>query len=41
MAGYPVGPSYGLGVEAGVYCVTEVHTREDIERLAAALEESV
>ena len=41
LAGYPVGPSYGLGVEAGVYCVTEVHTREDIERLAAALEEAV
>ena len=39
LAGYPVAKGYGLGVEAGLYCVTEVHTREDIERLASALEE--
>ena len=41
LAGYPVGRDYGLGAEAGVYCVTEVHTREDIERLADALEEAI
>ena len=41
LAGYPVGRSYGLGAEAGVYCVTEVHTREDIERLADALAEAI
>ena len=40
LAGYPVNGSYGLGAEAGVYCVTEVHTREDIERLADAVEEA-
>ena len=38
LAGYPIGRNYGLGVEAGLYCVTEVHTRDDIERLADALE---
>jgi glycine dehydrogenase subunit 1 len=38
LAGYPVERSLGLGVEAGIYCVTEVHTSEDIDRLAAALE---
>ena len=41
LAGYPIQKSFGLGKEAGLYCVTEVHTREDIERLAAALEEAV
>ena len=41
LAGYPIQRSYGLGVEAGLYCVTEIHTREDIERLATALEEAV
>ena len=40
LAGYPVQKDFGLG-EAGLYCVTEVHTRADIERLAAALEEAV
>lgn len=39
MAGYPVARALGVGVEAGIYCVTEVHTSEDIERLATALEE--
>ena len=39
LAGYPVGRSYGLGAEAGLYCVTEVHSRDDIERLVEALEE--
>jgi glycine dehydrogenase subunit 1 len=40
LAGYPVQRSFGLG-QAGLYCVTEVHTRDDIERLAGALEEAV
>ena len=38
MAGYPLGPDYGLKAQAGLYCVTEVHTADDIERLAATLE---
>ena len=40
LAGYPL---KGLlpGAEAGLYCVTEVHTKDDIERLAMALEEAV
>ena len=41
LAGYPVQRSFGLGAEAGLYCVTEIHTRDDIERLATALEEVV
>jgi len=41
LAGYPIQRSFGLGAEAGLYCVTEVHSRDDIERLAAALEEAV
>lgn len=41
LAGYPVGKEFGLGVQAGLFCVTEVHTREDIERLASALEEAL
>jgi glycine dehydrogenase subunit 1 len=38
LAGYPVS---GLGAEAGLYCVTEVHTREDIDRLAETIGEVV
>ena len=38
LAGYPIRRSLGLGTEAGLYCVTEVHTRADIESLASALE---
>ncbi len=38
LAGYPVPRSFGLGAEAGSFCVTEVHTRSDIEQLADALE---
>jgi len=41
LAGYPLQRSFGLGEQAGLYCVTEIHTRDDIERLAAALEEAV
>lgn len=40
LAGYPIQKAFGLG-EAGLYCVTEVHTRDDIGRLAVALEEAV
>jgi len=39
LAGYPVDRRFGLGVQAGLYCVTEVHSAEDIERLATSLEE--
>ncbi len=38
LAGYPLERAFGLGPEAGLFCVTEVHTRDDIERLAVALE---
>jgi len=41
LGGYPIGRGFGLGEEAGLYCVTEVHTPDDIERLAEALEEVV
>jgi len=40
LAGYPIQKDFGLG-EAGLYCVTEVHTVDDMERLAGALEEAV
>ncbi len=39
LAGYPVQDAFGLGAEAGLYCVTEIHNHNDIERLATALEE--
>ncbi len=39
LAGHPVYGTLGLGAQAGLYCVTEVHNHDDIERLAAALEE--
>lgn len=39
LAGYPLDKSFGLGVEAGLFCVTELHTAADIELLADALEE--
>ena len=41
LAGYPVDRRFGLRVEAGMYCVTEVHTARDIARLVDALEEAV
>ncbi len=41
LGGYPLHRSFGVGAEAGLYCVTEVHTREDIGRLAMALKEAV
>lgn len=36
MGGYPLA-GYGIGTEAGLYCVTEVHTVDDIERLADSI----
>lgn len=41
LAGHPVGREFGLGPKVGLFCVTEVHTSEDIDRLAAALEEAI
>ena len=38
LAGSPIPKEMGLGSEAGLYCVTEVHNSEDIEALASALE---
>jgi hypothetical protein len=32
---------FKLGKEAGLFCVTEVHTAEDIDRLVAAVEAAV
>ena len=39
LAGSPLENEFG--VNGGLYCVTEVHTRDDIERLASALEEAL
>ena len=39
IAGYPLEKEFGLS--AGMYCITEVHTKSDIERLADALEEAL
>ncbi len=39
LAGYPIPGSMGMDAEAGLYCVTEVHNADDIERLASSLEE--
>ncbi|MBI3858653.1 MAG: aminomethyl-transferring glycine dehydrogenase subunit GcvPA [Thaumarchaeota archaeon] len=39
LGGYPVSEEFGLRAEAGSFCVTEVHTSSDIEKLAVALEE--
>jgi glycine dehydrogenase subunit 1 len=39
LAGYPVPKAYGLGSEAGAFCVTEVHSPDDIEMLASTLED--
>lgn len=41
LAGSPVERSTGIEAEAGLFCVTEVHTRDDIETLATALEGAV
>jgi glycine dehydrogenase subunit 1 len=37
LGGHPLEPSFGLGNRIGLFCVTEVHASEDIERLAGAL----
>jgi glycine dehydrogenase subunit 1 len=41
LAGYPVPGTLGLGTDAGLYCVTEVHTKIDIDRLVEALGEVI
>ena len=41
LGGYPIDKSLGLGAEAASFCVTEVHTRADIELLADVLEEAL
>jgi glycine dehydrogenase subunit 1 len=38
LAGSPIPKSFGLSEESGLYCVTEIHSSEDIERLARTLE---
>ena len=39
LGGIPLGSSYPELGRAALYCVTERHTREDIDRLVSALEE--
>jgi len=41
LGGYPIDRNFELGKESASFCVTEVHTRADIERLAVSLEESI
>jgi glycine dehydrogenase subunit 1 len=41
LAGYPLDRAFGLETEAGLYCVTEVHTKDDMDRLAGELEEAI
>ena len=41
LGGYPVPKTLGLGTEAGSFCVTEVHTSDDIEKLVTVLEEII
>jgi len=38
LGGYPLTRRFDLGIDAGMYCVTEVHSKDDIERLANTLE---
>ena len=38
MAGYPINDRFAIDAEAGLFCVTEIHTSYDIDRLARALE---
>jgi len=37
LGGHPLAKEFGLGNRVGLYCVTEVHTSEDIEKLAVEL----
>jgi glycine dehydrogenase subunit 1 len=41
LGGYPVDKSFGLRAQAASFCVTEVHSREDVEKLAEAIEGSI
>ena len=41
LAGHPLPKEFGLGTRVGLFCVTEVHSSEDIERLASTLEGAV
>jgi glycine dehydrogenase subunit 1 len=41
LAGFPLEREFALGAQAGLFFVTEVHTRKDIEVLAGALEEAL
>jgi len=41
LAGYPLDKRFGLKAQAGLFCVTEVHTADDIEKLADALKEAL
>ncbi len=41
MAGYPIDKAMGVGAEAGCFCVTEIHTSDDILRLRDALKEVI
>ena len=38
LAGHQLPPEFGLGPKVGLFCVTEVHNSDDIERLAATME---
>jgi len=41
LAGHPLSKEFGLGTRTGLFCVTEVHSSDDIEKLAEALEEAL
>ncbi len=41
LGGFPMERSLGIRAQAASFCVTEVHTREDIEKLAEAIEGSI
>jgi glycine dehydrogenase subunit 1 len=41
LGGYPLDGRFKLGKEAGLFCVTEVHTAGDIDRLVAGVEAAV
>jgi len=41
LAGHPLEREFGLGPRIGLFCVTEVHDSEDIERLTVALQEAI
>jgi len=41
LGGHPLGPEFGLGARVGLFCVTEVHSSEDVERLVEGVEEAL